>query len=174
MDPALVAAVRRGHAEVVKLLLRDAERRQLLGAAQRLQELGHALWVAAHHGNDELIHLLLAEGADVNFRWDGTTSLDCAVVNDHYPTANILLQAGADPKMVDCDGIGPLSRAAKPSEAIWFGKSTGRYLRPRDPSHLVVPYPQVVRDELVAMTRLLLDYGADAAGLDEPIWANIW
>jgi ankyrin repeat protein len=166
MDPALVAAVRRGYPEVITLLLRDAERRQLLDAAQRLQELGHALWVAAHHGNDELIHLLLAEGADVNFRWDGTTSLDSAVSNGHYSTAKIVLQAGADPKMVDCDGIGPLSRAAKPSEAIWVGTSTRRSLRPRNPSHLVVPYPQVLRDELVAMTRLLLDHSADAAGLD--------
>ncbi|GIJ86684.1 hypothetical protein Asppvi_005577 [Aspergillus pseudoviridinutans] len=166
MDPALVAAVRRGCPEMLKLLLRDAEHRQLLDPSQRLQELGHALWVAGHHGNDELIDLLLAEGADVNFRWDGTTSLDSAVINDHYSTAKILLQAGADPKRVDRDGIGPLSRATKPSEAIWLLQGTRRYMNPRDPSHLVVPYPQVVRDELVAMTRLLLDYGADAAGPD--------
>ncbi|GIK05412.1 hypothetical protein Aspvir_009521 [Aspergillus viridinutans] len=165
MDPALVAAVRGGYPEIVKLLLRDAEHRRLLDPARLLQELGHALWVAAHYGNDELIHLLLAEGADVNFRWDGTTSLDSAVLNDHYSTAEILLQAGADPKIVDCDDIGPLSRAAKPSEAIWLGKSR-RYPNPRDPSHLVIPYSQVVRDELVAMARLLLDYAADAAGPD--------
>jgi ankyrin repeat protein len=166
IESALVAAVRRGCPEILKLLLRDAEHRQLLDPARLLQELGHALWVAAHHGNDELIHLLLAEGADVNFRWDGTTSLDSAVINDHYSTAKILLQVGADPKMVDCDYIGPLSRAAKPSEGIWLRQGTRRYQRPRDSSHLVVPYPQVVRDELVAMTRLLLDYGADAAGSD--------
>ncbi|RHZ64505.1 hypothetical protein CDV55_105923 [Aspergillus turcosus] len=165
IDPALLVAVRGGNPEVLKLLLRDAEHRHL-DPARQLQELRRALWNAAYYGNDELINLLLAEGADVNFRRDGRTPLDNAVVEGHYSTAKLLLQAGADPKMVNRDDKGPLSPAAKPSESIWLQDGPRRYQIPREASLLVVPYPKVVRDELVAMTHLLLDYGADAAGPD--------
>ncbi|KAF7139749.1 hypothetical protein CNMCM5793_007903 [Aspergillus hiratsukae] len=122
--------------------------------------------IAAHHGNDELIRFLLAESADVNFQEDGTSPLNNAVLNDHYSTAKLLLQAGADPKMVDRDDIGPLSRATKPSEYIW--PRTGGHYRPRASASAILgpPYPKGLSDELVAMTRLLLDYGADAAGPD--------
>jgi ankyrin repeat protein len=165
-ETTLAYAVGGGSPEVFELLLRDAEHRHLLDPARKLPVLGHALWLAANQGHDELVQFLLAEGADVNFREDGAshaTPLDSAVLNSHYSIAELLLQAGADPKMVDCDDIGPLSRATRPSEYIW--PQTGGFYR-RDDKMLVPPYPQDLRDELVAMTRLLLDYGADVAGPD--------
>ncbi|KAL3412758.1 ankyrin repeat protein [Aspergillus fumigatus] len=110
--------MRPGYPDVIKLLLRDAEQRQ---------GLGHARWVAAHHGNDEPIRLLLAKCANMNF-----------------------------------------------CEANCLGQSTGRYPSPQEPSHLVVPNPQLVGDELLVMTCIDLDYSADATRIDEPIWTNIW
>lgn len=132
--------MRPGYPDVIKLLLRDAEQRQ---------GLGHARWVAAHHGNDEPIRLLLAKCANMNFWWDGTTSLDSAdqwwLLQGHDS-----LGAGADQR----------------SEANCLGQSTGRYPSPQEPSHLVVPNPQLVGDELLVMTCIDLDYSADATRID--------
>ena len=53
---------------------------------------------AARNGDTEIVHLLIAHGADVNVTNDrGHTVLYCAGGHGHLDTVKLLLESGADP-----------------------------------------------------------------------------
>jgi ankyrin repeat protein len=101
---------------------------------------------------------LVAAGADLDLADpDGATALTIAIINAHYELAVQLLEAGADPNVVDsAAGMGPLYAAVDMHRlAIGHGRPNPRPVGPVD---------------AVAVVRLLLARGADAnARLTKPI-----
>eukprot|EP00873_Tetraselmis_striata_P016995 jgi/Tetstr1/437259/TSEL_025989.t1 len=73
-----------------------------------------ALQIAASEGSAAIVEILLKAGADVNRSvGQGYTALDFAVFGRHHDCALILLQNGADPEKMNCEGISPLARATQ-------------------------------------------------------------
>ena len=56
------------------------------------------LWHAASGGENEMVELLIAKGADINLsaKWMGTTSLHEAALSGHKKVVELLIAAGAD------------------------------------------------------------------------------
>ena len=108
-----------------------------------------ALMVAAQHAGTETLEALLEHGADVDWRAaDGTTALMMAL--RHARTSEVpllLLNAGADPTLLDAEGRGVLHYADQNSAV----RNSGLYPRLREltelpfapgwPSAYVVPVP---------------------------------
>ncbi|TGL98038.1 hypothetical protein EHQ76_13475 [Leptospira barantonii] len=70
------------------------------------------LFLAAMEGNNDIIKLLLSEGADVNGRSkSGFTALFDAIGYNKIDTVKLLIKKGADVNVVDLDGDTPLKVA---------------------------------------------------------------
>ena len=69
-----------------------------------------ALLFAARDGQMDAARGLVEGGSDVNqvSGGDGTSPLVIAIANGHYTVAQFLLDRGADPNLVNVDGLGPL------------------------------------------------------------------
>jgi len=69
-----------------------------------------ALLFAAREGNLDTIQALISGGADVNqvSAADGTSALTDAIFNGHYGVAKYLLDHGANPNLVNVNGLAPL------------------------------------------------------------------
>nr|POE65010.1 isoform 2 of death-associated protein kinase 1 [Quercus suber] len=68
-----------------------------------------ALHIAAEHGYETLVQMLLASGFNVDERdSDNNTALHCAVYNCHSNLAKCLLQQGADPNAKNDNGWTPV------------------------------------------------------------------
>jgi len=69
-----------------------------------------ALLFAARDGHMDAVRSLVEVGADVDqvSGGDGTSPLVIAIANGHYTVAQFLLDRGADPNLVNIDGLGPL------------------------------------------------------------------
>ena len=93
-------AIRHGDSNPVQDILRyDAS------AANRINSIGYSpLMVAAYNGKKEIVSLLIAYGADVNFDTDNGDALMAAVFKGHSEIVEILLTNGADPNEVDVHG----------------------------------------------------------------------
>jgi ankyrin repeat protein len=72
-----------------------------------------ALMYAARQGAMESVSALADVHADLNAKTkqEGTTALQIAVINIHYDLANLLLERGADPNVVDASGMTALYAA---------------------------------------------------------------
>jgi ankyrin repeat protein len=103
---------------------------------------------AARQGALEGTRALAAAGANLDLKDpDGTTALVLAIINVHYDTAAVLIEAGADPNLADDTGMAALYAAVDLNTLPWmFGR----------------PDPKLT-DRLtgVDIVRMLLEYGAD-------------
>ena len=69
-----------------------------------------ALHYAAREGQGDAVRSLVEGGANINqsSAADNTSVLTEAIINGHYDIAKFLLDHGADPKVINTDGLGPL------------------------------------------------------------------
>ena len=69
-----------------------------------------ALLFAARDGHLDAVRALVESGADVDqvSGGDGTSPMVIAIANGHYTVAQYLLDRGADPNLVNLDGLGPV------------------------------------------------------------------
>ncbi len=72
-----------------------------------------ALMYAARQNSMEAVNALADVKADLNAqtKQEGTTALQIAIINIHYDLANLLLERGADPNVVDSTGMTALYAA---------------------------------------------------------------
>ncbi len=72
-----------------------------------------ALMYAARQNASDAVAALADVHADLNAttKQEGTTALQIAIINIHYDLANLLLERGADPNVVDSSGMTALYAA---------------------------------------------------------------
>ena len=168
-ETALMWAAAENHADVVRVLLeagdaidgrsalQEFERRR---NGQNIMSLGHwsPIMYAARENALEAGRALIDAGADLDLTDpDGATALVLAILNAHYEFAALVLDAGADPNIVDIEaGMGPLYAAVDMHRlAVGHGRPNPR------PAGLLTS---------VDIVGMLLDRGADPnARLRKPI-----
>jgi ankyrin repeat protein len=168
-ETALMWAAAEDHADAVRLLL---ERGAEVDAVSTVLEIGNrrqgqnilplggwtSLMYAARQNAVEGGRALIEGGADLDaVDPDGATALAIAIINGNYDVAAVLLEAGADPNIVDtAAAMGPLYAAADMHRlAVGHGRPNPR------------PHAEL---DAVDIVRLLLEHGADPnAALDGPI-----
>jgi ankyrin repeat protein len=91
-----------------------AAREGALDAARALAELGANLNLTAVPETDISVKEMTAAADGV-----GTSALVFAIINVHYDLANLLLERGADPNVVDLAGMGPLYAAVDMNSLQW-------------------------------------------------------
>jgi ankyrin repeat protein len=90
---ALVAASRKGHLDVVKLLVNAKANINFYVKGDETP-----LMAASAYGHKELVSYFIKKGSKVNINLDSDgTALISAVRNNHYQIAKILLENGANP-----------------------------------------------------------------------------
>jgi uncharacterized protein len=113
VDTPFLYAGAEGRNEILKLIL--ATGKANLGDTNRYG--GTALIPAAHHGHLETVRILLGTAINIdhvnNLTW--TALLEAVILGDggpvHQRIVGLLLDAGADPKIADRDGVTPLAHA---------------------------------------------------------------
>ncbi len=115
--------------------------------------------LAARDGQRDAIQALIAARASLNqpSAGDHTTPLVMAIINGHFDAASVLLEAGADPNLVNDDGLAPLYAAI---DAQWAPVAGG-------------PVPLTAREKLsyLALMEALLKHGARPdARLKRKLW----
>jgi len=97
-------AIRKGDSNPVQDILRYDPT-----SANSINSIGYSpLIVASYSGKNEIVSLLIAYGADVNFDTDYGNALMAAVKNNHSEIVEILLTNSADPNESDLRGKTPL------------------------------------------------------------------
>ncbi|RKK66726.1 hypothetical protein BFJ69_g15146 [Fusarium oxysporum] len=107
-EDGLMAAVGKGHVEVVKLLLDK-------GADVNIPDKDGwtPVFSASWNGYVEVVKLLLDKGADVNIPdKNGWTPVSAASANGHVEVVKLLLDKGADVNIPDKNGWTPVSAAS--------------------------------------------------------------
>jgi ankyrin repeat protein len=89
-----------------------AERRRQAAAMRAAQTMGgmSALHFAVRDGQMEAVHALVESGVDINLvsAADQTSPLLESIYNGHYDIAQYLFEHGANPKLVNADGLAPV------------------------------------------------------------------
>jgi ankyrin repeat protein len=168
-ESALIWAAAENHADAVRMLLEhgaDADSRSALQPreqrrnGQSILPLGNwtPLMYAARENAHAAAAALVRGGAELDLvDPDGATALAIAIINAHYELAMQLLEAGADPNVVDtAAGMGPLYAAVDMHRlAIGHGRPNPRTIGTLDAAGVV---------------QQLLQHGADPnARLTKPI-----
>jgi ankyrin repeat protein len=106
-------AAKRGYEDYAKLLLEFKARPDSMEHNPAWGEIT-PLWLALYHGNGTIVAMLAEAGADVNHRIEtGSTALHYAIAKGGgggggVPMVSALLAAGADPNLMDSEGLTPL------------------------------------------------------------------
>lgn len=97
-DSMIHRAARRGHSEVVQVLLRPPFTEYSRGGLDFVNSDGQTpLGVAAAHGHAEVVEVLLAAGANAKVvGHQGLTPLQQAMLNQHWPVLQVLLASQLD------------------------------------------------------------------------------
>ena len=105
----LAAAAGKGHAGIVEALLEAGA-----DPSASTERAGPPLGFAVHGGDRESIKLLIEAGSDPNYRVSDQdfTLLSYTAVEDEPQLTELLLQEGADPDLVDSDGLTALAYTA--------------------------------------------------------------
>jgi ankyrin repeat protein len=170
-ESALIWAAAENHADAIRVLAEHGAdidgRSALLTLEPRQRRAGQSIlplgaWTplmyAARENALAAGEALVAAGANLDLTDpDGATALVIAIINAHYEFAELLLDAGADPNVVDNEaGMGPLYAAAD-MHRLAVGHGRGN------------PVP-VGLLTAVDVARSLLEHGADPnAALKKPI-----
>lgn len=150
-ESALMWAAAENHGDAVRVLLQHgadvdsrsaSQPREQRRNGQSILPLGSwtPLMYAAREDARAAAAALIAAGADLDLvDPDGATALAIAIINGHYSLAVQLLEAGADPNVVDtAAGMGPLYAAVDMHRlAIGHGRPNPRVAGPLDAADLV-------------------------------------
>jgi ankyrin repeat protein len=185
---ALMYAANRGHADIVRVLMKAGARVNARGYGNHTE-----LMLAARNGNPAVIEALIEAGADVNMVNAGRSSaLHFAAAGGHLEDVRLLMTAGAKLSRKNRDGLTPVAAAAQAGHAdvvkllstATAGAATARKKHPRQPrpGELVAAVGathwaptaagatqmQPLPEEQVKRTvAALLEAGADANGTDK-------
>lgn len=97
---ALITASKRGHLDIVRLILEHN-----VCDAERAAKINVAMWYAISGGFIDIIKIFLQNGADINHIVDDTcTPLMVATMNGRYNVVKFMLENGADAGYVNKDG----------------------------------------------------------------------
>jgi ankyrin repeat protein len=153
----------------------DAEQRDSVSPAIR-HEIGRALCVSAGKSED-ITRILLAAGVDIDFREKDrvTTALTIASSLKRVSMLKLLLEAGANPNILNSDIWGPLASATLNKCDFRPWDDTRRFVKyPQDSQNDMPHLPECLKikkvelndqmkDEMMTVARLLFEYGADPA-----------
>jgi ankyrin repeat protein len=160
----LMVAARRGHGDLVELLL---------NAGAEINAKGHfgstALMIAAEHGRKDMVELLLNAGADVHAKTEyGSTALTKAVEHDQEEIVELLLDRGADIHGKSKTGSTLLMlaiyRDVKFMVELLLKKGADVHEKDKDGSTALIVAAHLDRRDI---TGLLLDRGADVNARDK-------
>jgi ankyrin repeat protein len=159
-DATFFEKIRSSHSQAVKLFL-------LAGMNSNAKnEIGETpLIVAAALGSDEIVGILLENGAQVNDKdkRQSATALHAATMRGKVSTVRILLQKGADINAKGHDDLTPLMVAALAVnvELVKLLIDSGADLESKDKTHGVTALHIAALKGNLNMTKILLDKGAN-------------
>ena len=172
-ETALMWAAAENHAGVVRTLLEAGARVDMQSWITDTPVLGFAksggpnqpfprggwtpVMYAARQGSMDALEALIEGGANLDVQDpQGATAITLAIINLHYDVAGRLLEADANPNLVDESGMGPLYAVMLMNTLQWIQG------RPEPALHGTL--------DAAALTHLLLDHGADPnARLTKPV-----
>ena len=164
--PLMLAAMR-GYLNLVKFLIRrsDVDINAHTGVPYNLT----ALILAAITSRSSIISVLLQSGADANLRSSRGTALHCAVRSSDIISTELLLEAGADPKIADENEIPVLFHAISTTTSVQFMKLLGKYganIMAKDSSQRTLLHVAADKSDL-EVVQILLDEGLDPNAADD-------
>lgn len=161
----LRVAVHHGYADIVRVLLESGADANASSSSN--QET--ALHLAAQGGHETIVEMLLAAGAliDAQTLHFGATPLLYATFRGHARIVSMLLKSGADPNFLSKGAPSPLDWAVR------YGYQEIARLLLSSAAHSHNLLKRTVARNDVAMTRLLLQFGADASAVDDADFSSI-
>jgi ankyrin repeat protein len=174
MSPELFQAIRRhDSAQVDQLLANGADPNALSPTSPYWRPLHVAIEQLEEGGSVDVVLALLRHGADVN-GWDSDadiTPLLLAIFDDQQQVVEILLNAGADPNVVNGEGDSPLRTAAQKGDvftaALLLRASAIRTVNEYGGLRGLTALGIAAKNLDIPMIRLLLEAGADRESRDE-------
>lgn len=83
-----------------------------MGHRQADWKIGWFIWSGAKEGDLKVIRDMVDEGADINYKYNGTTPLHQAAINGHFDAVDLLCENGANVHRRDGHGDTALRHAA--------------------------------------------------------------
>jgi ankyrin repeat protein len=157
----LAIVLRAGYIDFVQLFLDEGvDPDTILFQGSRIETT--ALYIAASHGHDAIVKLLIEKGANVNIMASGRQPLVIAATNNRKTVVRLLLENGADPNARRDNAITALSIAVmrKSTEIVSMLLNKGAN------AELDHALQEAVTKGNNEITQLLLDRGADVGSRD--------
>ncbi|EAW19824.1 ankyrin repeat domain-containing protein [Aspergillus fischeri NRRL 181] len=158
----LMIMSRSGYTDMVRLLLDEGvDPETILYPGSQIATT--ALYIAASHGHDAIVQLLIEKGANVNLEKSLGQPLVVAVSHNRKTVVRILLEKGADPNARRYDNMPALCIAVTKgfTEIVEMLLDMGA-LTDLGGSWIRTPLQEAVRKNRFKITRLLLQKGAEA------------